>query len=104
MTAKVVPLEQVLPGAVLGDNVEDDRGRVLLRVGAILTESAIQTLRQRGIGSLMIDVAAEHRPEHQAVVRLHLESRLQLAFRHAGDSEARRQLWQALLEYKLGGE
>lgn len=104
MSAKIVPLEHVLPGAVLGDNVEDDGGRVLLRVGAILTEASIETLRRRGVKALVIEVATEHRPEHRAVLRLHLESRLQQAFRHAGDSEARRQLWQALLEYKLGGE
>lgn len=104
MSAKILPLDQVLPGAVLGDNVEDDGGRVLLRVGAILTEASIETLRRRGVEALVIEVATEHRPEHRAVLRLHLESRLQQAFRHAGDSEAQRQLWQALLEYKLGGE
>lgn len=104
MNTKTVPLEHVLPGAMLGDNVEDDSGRVLLRVGAILTEAAIETLRRRGVGSLVIEVAGDYRPEHRAVLRLHLESRLQQAFRHAGDSEAQRQLWQALLEYKLGSE
>lgn len=104
MSANTLPLDQVLPGAVLGDNVEDDSGRVLLRVGAILTEASIETLRRRGIASLVIEVAGDHRPEHRAVLRVHLESRLQQAFRHAGESEAQRHLWQALVEYKLGSE
>lgn len=102
MTVKLVPLDQVLPGAVLGDNVQDEAGRVLLRVGAILTESAIETLRRRGVEALTLEVAASHSPEHRAVERLHLEARLQQAFRHAGEGQATRELWQALIEYRLG--
>lgn len=104
MTAKTVPLDQVLPGTVLGDNVHDEAGRVLLRVGAIVTESSIEALRRRGVESVTVENTEAHSPEHQARARVRLEVRLQEAFRHAGQSEANRQLWQAVLEYKLGAE
>jgi hypothetical protein len=102
MSSKIIPLDQVLPGAVLGDNVHDDAGRVLLRVGSILNESSIAALHRRGIASLAVEVAERAGEEHQALERVRLETRLQAAFRHAGDGVANRELWQALLEYKLG--
>ena len=104
MNARTLPLDQVLPGAVLADNIQDDTGRVLLRVGTLLTESAIEALRRRDIPTVSVELAVDHSPEHLAIERLHLEARLQTAFRHAGESEARRLLWQALVEYKLGVE
>lgn len=102
MSSKIVPLDMVLPGAVLGDNVHDAAGRVLLRNGAIVTEAAIEALRRRGIESVPIAVVEVHSPEHQAHERAQLEVRMHEAFRHAGSGEANRQLWQAVLEYKLG--
>lgn len=101
MSVKLVPLDLVLPGSVLGDNVQDEAGRVLLRVGTILTETSIEALRRRGVETLTVEVGASHSAEHRAIERLHLESRLQGAFRHAGEGEASRQLWQALIEYRL---
>ena len=104
MNVKTVSLDLLLPGAVLGDNVHDDAGRVLLRSGAIVTESSIDALRRRGIVSVAVELAAVQSPEHLAHERVQLEVRLQEAFRRAGQSEANRQLWQAALEYKLGVE
>lgn len=104
MSAKIVPLDQVLPGVVLGDNVHDAAGRVLLRVGSILSESSIEALHRRGIASIAIEVADRAGEEHLAVERVRLEARLQAAFRYAGDGVANRELWQALLEFRLENE
>lgn len=104
MNAKQLPLELVLPGAILADNVHDETGRVLLRIGTLLTESSIEALRRRAVAAVVVDLAVDHSPEHRAIEKLHLETRLQQAFRHAGDGPARRQLWQAVVEYKLGLE
>lgn len=102
MSAKVIPLDSVLPGSVLGDNVHDEAGRVLLRAGTTLSEASIAALHRRGVDTLTVEVAASHSAEHRAIERLHLEARLQAAFRQAGNGEASRQLWQALIEYRLG--
>lgn len=104
MNARLQPLDQVLPGAVLGDNVHDDTGRVLLRMGTVLTESSLEALRRRGVETLPVAVVEQHSAEHLAHERARIEARLQEAFRRAGESEANRQLWQAVLEYKLGVE
>jgi hypothetical protein len=104
MSAKIVPLDQVLPGVVLADNVHDDSGRVLLRAGSILSESTIEALHRRAIGSVTVEVADRAGEEHLALERARLESRLQAAFCYAGDGVANRELRQALIEYKLGSK
>lgn len=101
MTSKSLPLDQVLPGAVLGDNVHDEAGRVLLRAGAVLSESAIEALRRRKVEQVVLEVIEKTSPEQLALEKVRLETRLEAAFRRAGHSEANRQLWQAILEFKL---
>ena len=104
MSVKVVPLDQLLPGATLGDNVQDEAGRVLLRVGAVVTESAIEALRRRGIEQVSVEVVEKMNAEQFANEKMRLETRLHDAFRRAGESEANRQLFQAVLEFRLGIE
>lgn len=104
MNARLLSIDQVLPGAVLGDNVHDDAGRVLLRMGTVLTESSLEALRRRGVETLPVEALAHLSAEHLAHERVRIETRLQEAFRRAGESQANRQLWQAVLEYKLGVE
>lgn len=105
MNCRVVSLDELLPGAVLADNVRDEAGRVLLRSGALMTESSIEALRRRGVESVSVEAAEGiPSPEHLAVERSRLEARLDLVFRQAGEGEANRQLRQAVLEFKLGVE
>ena len=101
MSLKTVPLDQVLPGSVLGDNVQDEAGRVLLRAGAVISESALEALRRRAVEQVVLDVVEKPSPEQFALEKVRLETRLESAFRRAGQSEANRQLWQAILEFKL---
>ena len=101
MNTKRMPIDQLMPGVVLGDNVHDEVGRVLLRVGAVVSESAIEALRRRGVTEVTIEHVEKQSPEQWALEKMRIESRLQEAFRRAGESEANRHLWQAVLEYKL---
>lgn len=102
MTMTLCPLDQVLPGTVLGDNVNDAAGRVLLRGGTVMTESSIEALRRRGIEAVPVVVA--ERAEDVARERLRLETRLQEAFRGAGNGLASRMLRQAAMEFRLGAK
>jgi len=102
MTTTLCPLDHVLPGTVLGDNVNDAAGRVLLRGGAVMTEASIEALRRRDIEAVPVLVA--ERAEDVARERLRLETRLQEALRGAGNGTASRMLRQAAIEFRLGAK
>jgi hypothetical protein len=100
MTVKQIPIDDVLPGMALGDNVQGD-GHILLRAGTLLTVSSLDALRRRGIESLPIQVKAVIDPAHLAAERARLEQVLQLRFRRTGRSAAAQSLQQAALEVLL---
>lgn len=105
MNQKLLSLDELLPGAVLAENVHDAAGRVLLRAGAVITEASIDALRRRDIEMVTVEAVVEARsPEQRALERSRLEGRLDEAFARAGDGEASRLLRQAILEFKLGDE
>ena len=101
MPVRAIPIDQVLPGALLGDNVNDAGGRVLLRVGTLLTESIIESLRRREIASLPINVQETADAMQLEAYRAEAERRLFEAFRKAGNGQASRALRQATLEFML---
>lgn len=101
MALSVIPIESVLPGSVLGDHVHDASGRVLLRVGTLLTEAVIESLQRRDIKALTIDVKEVVDPARLQAYRAEAERRLVESFRKAGHGEASRALRQATLEFML---
>lgn len=104
MNQKLLSLEELLPGAVLAENVHDNAGRVLLRAGAVITEASIDALRRREIEMVTVEVVAEElSPEQLAIERKRLEARLDEAFARAGEGVANQLLRQAVLEFKLEG-
>lgn len=101
MTLRNMPIDDVLPGATLGANVQDASGRILLRAGSMLTEAAIGSLRRRNVETLPIEVQEVVDAEQQEGRRVEIERHLQRAFRHAGEGAASQYLRQAVREFML---
>lgn len=101
MTLRMVPIDEVLPGSVLGDNVHDAGGRVLLRAGTLLGGSLIESLRRRDVAVLPVEALEFLDPARQEALRAEAERRLADAFRMAGNSLASRILRQATIEFML---
>lgn len=101
MTPILLPLDQARPGQRLGSDLRDARGAVLLAAGSELSESLINALRRRGVESISVALADSITPEEQEMQREAARRRLAWLFRRAGESEAERQLFEALLDYRL---
>jgi len=90
-------------GAVLGRDVLDTRGRLLLGKGAVLDARARDFLRQRGIASVSVVDAAVLSSEEQAAWAAEIAARLARRFRQVADDPAMQALHQLLRDYRLGG-
>ena len=93
-------IDEVLPGSELADNLADSTGRVLLRRGTLLTESALDALRRRGVETLPVIVAGEGAsdPQQVAAERQRIERLLDERFVRAGKTLAAQVLHQAARE------
>lgn len=101
---KDLPIDEALPGMMLADDVREAQGAVLLPKGATLSESALASLRRRGVAVLPVLVESyESRlsPEEEAARRERVEQRLQYIFRRAGDGDPVRQLREQVSLYHL---
>lgn len=49
-----VPLATVIPGELLGADVQDEQGNVLLSMGSVLEERHIAMLKRRGIANVVV--------------------------------------------------
>ena len=82
-TIKQIPLEEAQPGMLLGDDLRDAAGQVLLPRGSELAESSLRSLARRGIETLTIRI------EEPAEGRLFLRFTYQTSFAEGPDPEAR---------------
>ena len=101
MTVHILPLEQVTPGMVLGADVQDAHGAVLLAAGGEISESLLPALRRRGVRQVSVLIREELSEAEREARREAKRVRLDHLFRHAGDGDADRLLRQTLLEYRL---
>ena len=102
MSQRLLPLQQVAAGMRLATDVRDSRGAILLAAGGELNESLLAALRRRGIEQVsVVDQAMESEAEREAQ-REAIRIRLAHLFRQAGDTEADRLLFEAMLDYRLG--
>lgn len=98
-TIKQIPLEEAQPGMLLGDDLRDAAGQVLLPRGSELVESSLRSLARRGIETLTIRIEA---PVDEGALMARREAsrlRLQHLFRQAGDP-ASQELLRLMLEYR----
>lgn len=101
MKTERLALEQVTPGMLLGGDVIDANGAVLLAAGGELSESLLAALNRRGILQIEV-VRVEQLSESEREARREaLRARLAHLFRGAGDTEAGRFLCEVMLDYRM---
>lgn len=99
MTApRLLPLDEIQPGAILAEPVADARGTVLLPAGLTLTEAHLNSLRRRDIAAL--NVAMPPDPADLARQREQIRERVMYLFRHSADDPAAQALLQAVLAFR----
>jgi hypothetical protein len=101
MNQTPLSLQQAAPGMRLGVDVHDAHGAVLLVAGTELTESLLTALQRRGIvwiSVLEVELLSEAERE---VRREAVAARLAHLFRRGGKSEADRQLFDSVRDYRM---
>lgn len=101
MNPTPLPLQQATPGMRLGADVQDTHGAVLLSVGTELTESLLTALRRRGINEICVLMVEQLSDAQREARREAVAARLAHLFRRGGASEADRQLFDSVRDYRL---
>ena len=96
-----LPLSKVKPGMVLADDLLDKVGHVLLPAGATLTERMLQAIGQHDIHQLSIVNDGAPEQDEGADLQAKLQ-RIELLFRHIGDSEPANLLKTYIIHYRQG--
>jgi hypothetical protein len=98
---EILALDAVQPGMKVAEAVVDDGGRVLVPVGAEVTEAMLTSLGRREIESIKVEHEVEEDPAEREAHRAVIVSRLDRIFRHAGDAAETRTLYQAVLDHRM---
>jgi len=93
--------DQLLPGMVVAEAVVDEGGRVLIPAGVALSESTIASLVRREVPAVRIEQEVVEDPAQVEAYRQNLRERIDHLFRHAGQSETSRALYQTIFDYRL---
>lgn len=96
--ALTLPLGEVVPGCVLAAPVTDTTGAVLMPAGLSLTEARLDSLRRRGIATLVVSLPED--PEAQAHKRERIRERVMYLFRHTADEASSQALLHAVLAFR----
>lgn len=98
----LTPLEEVKAGAVLGDDLFDSNGIILLSAGTQLNDSLISSLRRRNVTQVPLAASAHLLSEDEwKDVAADLRRRVGLLFRHAGQGETVDRLRELVFGYRL---
>ena len=98
---EILALEAVKPGMKVAEAVVDEGGRVLVPVGAEVTESMLAGLARRDIASIKVEHQVEEDPAAREAHRAVISARLDRLFRQAGDAPETRTLYQAVLAHRM---
>lgn len=98
-----LPLNEVLVGMIVSNDLLDTHGGLILGQGAVVTEAILFSLQRRGLENLSIvaekgtdlDREAEIARQRQRLVKL---------FRRCGDGPADKLLLQYVTQYRLEGQ
>ena len=101
MTVRSIPITEVVPGAVLGEDLLDAGGHVLLHRGTRLSEGTIASLKRREVAEVSLEVPSTYGAEQLSARRMIITEDLNHRLRLAGDGEATRMVARAVLEYLL---
>lgn len=97
---KQVSLDQAVVGMVLGGEVCDHQGKVLLAAGAVLSETLLQALARRGIESVRVEDDALS-PEELFALRERTQQRLAYLFRNPHTGAADNLLREQIIGYRM---
>lgn len=100
--ARLLPLNQVLVGMIVSDDLFDARGGLILGREAVVTEAILLSLQHRGIEALGIVAERAADIDREAAMEQQ-KQRLVKLFRRCGDGLADQLLLQYVTEYRLGG-
>ncbi|MDO9226572.1 MAG: hypothetical protein Q8M09_16015 [Pseudomonadota bacterium] len=101
MKTEHLALEHVTPGMLLGGDVIDANGAVLLAAGSALSESLLAALGRRGIRQVEVTRVEQLSESEREARREAVRARLAHLFRGAGETEAGRFLFEVVLDYRM---
>jgi len=96
-----IAIDDAQPGMRLAEAVVDATGQLLVPAGSELTESLLQGLRRREIAELTVEREIEEDAAAREARRAKAVEQLDRLFRKAGDGAETRQLYQAILDFRL---
>ncbi len=98
---QIIPLDQTLPGMVLGEEVMSG-SNMLLPLGTVINTSHIDSLRRCGVSTIVVLAPSELTVAEIDELREALRGRVERLFRRAGSNATMQALQRAVLEYRLG--
>jgi hypothetical protein len=98
-SVQVLPLEAVMPGALLAEPVLDTQGQVLIPSGIMVEEHHLAALARRGIPSLSIQIDPDAEALEQQ--REDVRNRVRYLFRHTTTHPGAQALLHATLAFRL---
>lgn len=99
--AETIAIGDARPGLRLSEAVTDAMGQVLVPAGCELTEGILNGLLRREVMTLTVEREVEEDPAAREARRANAVAQLDRLFRMAGDGTATRQLYQAVLDFRL---
>lgn len=97
---QIIPLDETLPGMVLGEEVMSG-SNMLLPLGTVINTSHIESLRRCGVSEIVVLAPSEHSAAKIDERREALRGRVERLFRRAGSNVTMQALRRAVLEYQL---
>lgn len=98
---ETIAIGDARPGLRLAEAVTDAVGQVLVPAGSEVTESMLQGLQRREVMTLTVEREVEEDPAAREARRASVVAQLDRLFRRAGDGTETRQLYQAVLDFRL---
>ncbi|CAH1081037.1 hypothetical protein [Candidatus Nitrotoga sp. 1052] len=97
---QIIPLDQTLPGMVLGE-VLMSGSNMLLPLGTVINTSHIESLRHCGVSEIAVLSPSERTIAEVDEQREALRGQVERLFRRAGSNITMKALRRAVLEYQL---
>lgn len=94
-------ITEAQPGMRLAEDVLDGSGRVLVPGGSELTDSILSGLARRDIATLTVEREIEEEPAARVARQAKTVAHLDHLFRNAGHGPETRQLYDAILDFRM---
>lgn len=98
---ETIAIGDAQPGLRLAEAVADAMGQVLVPAGSELTESMLLGLRRREVATLTVEREIEEGSAAREARQAKVVEQLDRLFRKAGEGAETRQLYRAILDFRL---